>query len=73
MADNLNIRTTADLRSFLIDQMKAVVAGEADAAKAKSVSNLAQQVYNTLNIEVRMAVARERVGADGVVPVDLAA
>lgn len=73
MASNPAIRTTSDLRGFLIEQMRGVVDGETDAAKAKSISNLAQQIYNTLNIEVRMAVARERVGAEGVVPVDLAA
>jgi hypothetical protein len=69
----MNIKSTADLRSFLIEQMAAVVSGETDASKAKSISNLAQQIYNSLNIEVKMAHARDKVGQDAIVPVELAA
>jgi hypothetical protein len=67
------VKSTAELRSFLVEQMRGVVAGDVDPGKAKSVSNLAQQIYNTINIEVKMAAARRDVGAEAIVPVDFAA
>ena len=56
------MKTTSDIRSFLLDQMQKAANGEADLAASKSVCNLAQQIYNTLNIELKMAVAKEKHG-----------
>lgn len=54
------MKSTKDLRDFLVDQMHSAANGELDLARCKGVSNLAQQIYNTLNIEVKFAQAREK-------------
>lgn len=56
------INNTKDLRSFLIEQMKAVAKGEIDTQATKGICNLAQQVYNTLNIELKAAAATAKLG-----------
>ncbi len=57
------MENTGDLRTFLTEQMEGAANGEDfDASRAKAVCNLAQQIYNTLNIEVRTAVATEKIG-----------
>lgn len=58
----MSIRSTKDLRSFLVEQMEKAVDGDFDANKAKAMANFAQQIYNTLNIEVRVAVAKAKLG-----------
>lgn len=60
---------TKDLRAFLVEQMEGVATGKVNMDKAKSVSNLAQQIYNTLNIEVRMTIAKSKLNGVEVVPV----
>jgi hypothetical protein len=35
-----------------------------DAFKGKGVANLAQQVYNTLNLEMKLAAQKVKFGAD---------
>lgn len=52
------LQDTADLRAFLLDKMVGVSDGNVAADQAKAICNLSQQVYNTLNIEVRVAAAR---------------
>ena len=61
------MRNTKELRGFLLDQMTGIVSGELEIDKAKGISNLAQQVYNTLNIEIKLASVKARLGDDVVV------
>ena len=56
------MKDTKELRAFLVDQMERVASGELDETKAKGVANLSQQIYNTLNIESKLAAAKERLG-----------
>lgn len=59
------MRDTKELRLFLIEQMEGVASGKVNIDKAKALSNLAQQVYNTLNVEVRMATALAKAAEAG--------
>jgi metal-dependent amidase/aminoacylase/carboxypeptidase family protein len=63
------INSTKDMRSFLIQQMQAVADGTQEAASAKAICNYAQQIYNTMNMEMRFAIARNRLGDQKVEPV----
>lgn len=54
------ITDTKDLRMFLVEQMEGVATGKVNTERAKSVCNLSQQIYNSLNLEVKMAVARSK-------------
>ncbi len=56
------MKNTSDLREFLLKQMEGVADGNVDIAKAKGVANLAQQVYNTLNVEIKLARAKADLG-----------
>lgn len=60
------LRNTRELRSFLVQQMNGVASGDVTNDTAKAISNLAQQVYNTLNLEVRMALARAKLDGETV-------
>jgi hypothetical protein len=65
------MKDTKELRLFLVEQMQGVASGKVNIDKAKALSNLAQQVYNTLNVEVRMATALAKAAEAGanIVPV----
>lgn len=52
------MKDTKELRAFLVEQMQGVATGKVNSERAKSVSNLAQQIYNTLNLEVKMAIVK---------------
>jgi hypothetical protein len=54
------MNNTRELRAFLVEQMQGVSTGKVNSEKAKSISNLAQQIYNTLNIEVKMALSKAK-------------
>lgn len=54
------IENTRDLRRFLVEQMEGVATGRVNTERAKSISNLSQQIYNSLNLEVKMAIARSK-------------
>jgi len=54
------VKNSSELREFLIKQMTGVADGEIDVAVAKGVCNLSQQIYNTINIEIKMALANEK-------------
>jgi hypothetical protein len=54
------MKNTRELREFLVGQMIKVANGEVDVEMAKGVSNLAQQIYNTINIEVKFATAMQK-------------
>lgn len=56
----MRIDSTKGLREFLVGQLESATSGEFDHQRAKAVANFAQQIYNTLNIEVRVAVARAK-------------
>lgn len=58
------MKSTKDLRNFLIEQMVKTAAGEVDIAAVKNVTNIAQQIYNTVNIELKVAIARKKYGDD---------
>ena len=60
---------TRELRTFLVEQMQGVANGRVNSEKAKSICNLAQQVYNTLNVEVKMAIARTKLKDGDIAPV----
>lgn len=55
-------QSTRELRAFLLRQMVNVAEGYQGADEAKAVCNYAQQIYNTLNMELRHAVAMTRLG-----------
>lgn len=63
------MKDTRELRAFLVKQMTEIADGNMDLNHAKGVSNMAQQIYNTLNIEVKMAIARSKLGDTAVEPV----
>jgi hypothetical protein len=65
------IKTTADLRAFLIEEMIATAQGMRESSTAKAVCNYAQQIYNTINMEIKYAHARAKHGAGKLEPVHL--
>ncbi len=64
-----NFANTKDLRKFLLDQMSGVADGTVTAEQTKGITNIAQQVYNTLNIELKTALAAAKLGDATVKPV----
>lgn len=58
----MDLNNTSDLRNFLIDQMKATAAGKLGVGEARMVCNFAQQIYNTVKIEITFAMMREKSG-----------
>lgn len=54
------MNNTRELRAFLVEQMQGVATGKVNSEKAKSISNLSQQIYNTINIEVKMALSKAK-------------
>jgi hypothetical protein len=54
------IENTRDLRKFLVEQMEGVATGRVNTERAKAICNISQQVYNSLNLEVKMAIARSK-------------
>lgn len=67
------MKNTTELRAFLVKQMDGVAGGEVNKDQAKAISNLAQQVYNTLNIELKMAMAKEKLGDVAITAVEFGA
>ena len=64
------IQNTRDLRRFLVDQMEGVASGKVNTERAKGICNISQQIYNSLNLEVKMAIARSKLKeGDDVQPV----
>jgi len=63
------MKNTKDLRARLLSNMDDVANGEMTVDVAKGVCNLAQQVYNTLNIELKRAKLSEQIGEDNIKPV----
>ena len=46
-----------------------VAEGRVNAEKAKSICNISQQVYNTLNVEIKMAIAKSKIKDESIEPV----
>jgi len=63
------MKNTKEMREFLIEQMTAVAHGDQDIATAKGVCNYAQQVYNTMNIEIKHAQAQAKLSDGDIKPV----
>ena len=63
------MKDTRELRAFLVDQMTKVAEGKINSERAKSVANLSQQIYNTLNLEVKMTIAKSKLNGAQVLPV----
>jgi hypothetical protein len=54
------VKNTSELRAFLVEQMQGVATGEVSSEMAKAVAYLSQQIYNTINIEVKLAVSKAK-------------
>jgi hypothetical protein len=63
------MKNSQELRSFLVEQMQCVADGSTSGEKAKAICNIAQQIYNTLNIEVKTALAKTKMEGIDVKPV----
>ena len=63
------IKDTQQLRDFLVEQMEGVANGTVTAERAKGVANLSQQIYNTLNIEIKQALISEKLKGVVVKPI----
>jgi hypothetical protein len=63
------ITDTRSLRHFLVSKMNAVAEGTLDAAQTTGIANMAQQIYNTLNIELKTAVALQKLEGQEIKPV----
>ena len=55
-------RNSAELRAFLLQQMCMVADGRQEPTDAKAICNYAQQIYNTLNMEIRHAASIKTLG-----------
>ena len=63
---------TQEMRTFLVNQMMDVAEGKVTAEKAKSICNISQQIYNTLNVEIKMAIAKSKMDGENDEPVNFA-
>jgi hypothetical protein len=63
------IKSTKELREFLLIQMEEVVAGNVATDVAKGVCNIAQQIYNSKLIELKMAKAQQELGDTKIEPI----
>ena len=64
------MKSTLELREFLIKQMQCVADGEQGSHEAKAICNYSQQVYNTMNLEMRYAILQKKLGEQSVKPVE---
>jgi hypothetical protein len=53
---------TKELRAFLLRQMGLVATGTQRPDAAKAICNYAQQIYNTVNLEMKYATAKAKAG-----------
>jgi len=53
----------------LIEQMSGVAEGKIQPDVAKGVTNIAQQIYNSLLIEIKIAKARADLDVETIAPV----
>ena len=64
------MKDTKEMRKFLLLQMKGVAAGKIDTSTSKGICNLAQQVYNTMAIEINHAKALDKMATTKIPKVD---
>ena len=62
--DASKISNTGEMHRYLLEQMGKVASGEVSTDTSKAMCNLAQQVYNTVAVEVRMMSAVAKLGED---------
>lgn len=55
----MKLATTADIRNFLIDNMIKTAEGKIEVGQAKSICNFAQQIYNTVKLEMQYASLKQ--------------
>jgi hypothetical protein len=65
------IKDTKELRRFLLARMEDVIDGKIECAQARAICTLSQQIYNTLNIELKAAQAKTVVANGAIKPVTL--
>jgi len=63
------MKDTQELRAFLVEQLSAVATKKIDSDRAKGIANISQQIYNSLNMELKMANARAKLGGKEIEPV----
>lgn len=59
-----NVKNTDDLRELLIDEMISVKEGRSQPSRATAISKLATNVVNLLDLDMKAASLRMKVGAD---------
>ena len=57
----MKIKSTQDLRAFLLNQIDKVSSGAQAVSQAKAICNYSQQIYNTINIELKCAAAEAKI------------
>lgn len=63
------IMSTKGLRTFLVSQMEKVASGEQDAVVAKAICGYAQQIHNTISVELKHAQVSKRLDGNNIDPV----
>lgn len=63
---SIDVVDTNSLRRFLIAGMRDVMTNRITTWQAKAACNFAQQIYNVSSLEVKMAIAKQRVKADDI-------
>ena len=66
----MEISNSSELRKFLLQQMVDVAHGKMEVGNAKAVCNLAQQVYNTVKLEMNFASLKTKDGMQKIEPVE---
>ena len=65
------LSSTKDVRHMLLNCITAVAHGEMKPVDAKAICNLSQQIYNTVNIELKFALAKQELGDTKIESIDL--
>jgi hypothetical protein len=63
------ISDTQQLRVFLTEKLTDLADGKIDITRINGIAKLSQQIYNTLNIELRIALAAPKLADKRVEPV----
>lgn len=58
----MEIKSTKDLRAFLVSQLEGIADGKIAPENAKGIANISQQIYNTINLELRMSREKTKHG-----------
>lgn len=63
------IKDTRDLRLFLVERMKEILTRKIEPAQITGIANLSQQIYNTINIELKSASVLQKLDGGRIKPV----